>query len=114
FNANIFPKVICVEYNAKWGINANVKVNYEPSFVWAGDDYTSVSINTWQTLFATYNYTLLCCDMAGNNAFFIRNDYKHLFTLYSSQQLYQPARYYLTRRRSGHPSTLKMLKDIVQ
>jgi hypothetical protein len=113
FKAAMFPKVICVEYNAKWGIDTNLKVKYDPDFVWSGDDYMGVSLGAWTRLFSKYDYTLLCCDLAGNNAFFISNKYKSLFTIYEPAQLYQIARYYLTKKRSGHPSTLKMLKQVL-
>lgn len=107
------PKMICVEYNAKWGKHTQVKVSYDASFVWSGDDYMGVALGAWLQLFGKYDYTLVSCDMGGNNAFFVRNEYTHLFTIYSPAQLYQPARYYLTRRRSGHVSTLKMLKSVL-
>jgi hypothetical protein len=107
------PKMICVEYNAKWGKHAPVKVSYDAGFVWAADDYMGVALAAWLQLFDQHGYTLLSCDIGGNNAFFIRNDYANLFTIYSPALLYQPARYYLTRRRSGHPSTLKMLKSVL-
>jgi len=107
------PKMICVEYNAKWGKNANVKVSYDAGFVWAADDYMGVALAAWLQLFGKHGYTLLSCDIGGNNAFFIRNEYVNLFTIYSPALLYQPARYYLTRRRAGHPSTLKMLKNVL-
>lgn len=111
FNANIFPKVVCVEYNAKWGIHSTAKVAYDENFVWAGDDYMGVSLGAWVEIFTTNNYTLLSCDVAGNNAFFIRNEFAPLFTIYPVDDLYQPARYYLTRKRSGHRNSLKMLKN---
>jgi len=113
FEAAIKPKVVCVEYNAKWGIHSTVKVSYDAGFVWAGDDYMGVSLGAWYQLFTSHGYTLLSCDMVGNNAFFIRNQFASLFTIYDPATLYQPARYYLTRRRAGHPPTLKMLKHVL-
>ena len=113
FDAAFFPKVVCVEYNAKWGVHSTVKVSYDADFVWAGDDYMGVSLGAWNEIFNANNYTLLCCDVAGNNAFFIRNEFKPLFTIYPADKLYQPARYYLTKKRSGHKNSLKMLKNIL-
>ena len=113
FKHGVQPKVVCVEYNAKWGKNANVKVAYDETFVWKNDDYMGVGLGAWLQLFKENNYTLLSCDICGNNAFFIKNEFAHLFTIYHPGQLYQPARYYLVRKRSGHPPTLKMLKDVL-
>lgn len=113
FTAGFFPKAVCVEYNAKWGYTTDVKVKYDPSFVWAGDDYMGVSLGAWNELFNKNNYTLLCCDIGGNNAFFIQDKYKDLFTLYPIEQLYQPSRYFLSRKKAGHPSSLKMLKNVL-
>lgn len=112
--SSIFPKVVCVEYNAKWGIHAEIKVAYEPNFEWSGDDYMGVGLGAWVSLFKNYQYSLLCCDLLGNNAFFIKDEYKNLFTIYPVEQLYQPSRYFLARRKSGHPSSLKMLKNVLR
>lgn len=113
FDAKVFPKLVCVEYNAKWGFTNDAKVAYNKDFVWAGDDYMGVSLGAWVNIFCSNNYTLLCCDLGGNNAFFIRNDFKNLFTIYEPSLLYQPTRYFLSRRKSGHPSSLKMLRSIL-
>lgn len=111
--AGFFAKLICVEYNSKWGYTNSHKVKYDPNFVWAGDDYMGVSLGAWISLFDQFNYTLLCCDLGGNNAFFIQNKYKTLFTIYPVSMLYQPSRYFLSRKKSGHPSTLKMLQKVI-
>lgn len=113
FSKKIFPKVICVEYNGKYPYPCKVKVTQEETFVWNNDDYMGVSLGAWVSLFSSYQYTLLCCDATGNNAFFIRNEFAHLFQCYSPEQLYQPARYYLVRKRIGHSASLKFLKDVL-
>ena len=107
----ITPKAICVEYNGKYPYPCEVKVAYKADFVWTGDDYMGVSLGAWVELFTRYQYTLICCDATGNNAFFVRNEYASLFPQYTPQQLFQPARYYLVRRRIGHKATMKFLKD---
>lgn len=111
FSSQILPKVICVEYNGKFPYPCNVKVAYKQDFVWMGDDYMGVSLGAWVELFNKYNYTLLSCDATGNNAFFIKNEYTQLFNIYTPEELYQPSRYYLVRRRVGHKPTMKFLKD---
>lgn len=110
FENSFFPKAICVEYNGKYPYPCNVKVRQNEGFVWGNDDYMGVSLAAWIELMEKYNYTLLCCDCTGNNAFFIQNKYANLFTIYHPSKLFQPARYYLVKRRVGHIATLKFLK----
>ena len=111
--ADFLPKAVCVEYNPKLAYPCDIKVAYSENNIWQGDDYMGASLGAWVNIFNRYNYTLVCCDISGNNAFFVRNQYAALFTIYQPEQLFQPSRYYLSKRRSGHLSTLKFLKNIV-
>lgn len=74
----INPKILVIEYNAaleykkmvmKKGINR----------LWDGTDGYGASITALQHLGHKKGYSLVYTDMAGVNAFFIRNDFIHLF-----------------------------------
>jgi hypothetical protein len=72
------PRLMIVEYNASLGPHVRRTVPYEPSFVsrdyhhlgW----YHGASLEALVSLAAQKGYRLVCCDSAGVNAFFVRND----------------------------------------
>ena len=106
------PRVICAEYNAKFPPPLELSIRYNPEQVWAGDDYQGCSLIA--LVEATRSrYTLLTCGMSGVNAFFVRNDLAHRFRIYSSEDLYQPARYHRLHQIAGHPSSLKWIRDVI-
>jgi hypothetical protein len=114
FENGIFPKAVCVEYNGKFPYPVELKVSYKEDFVWQSDDYMGVSLGSWVEIFSKFDYTLICCDVSGNNSFFVRNEYADLFTIYDPAALYQPSRYFLRNQRVGHPASMKFLKNMLQ
>jgi len=111
---SFFPKAVCVEYNAKFHPPLQFKTKYNKSIVWDGTDYQGCSLQSYVDLFSAFNYTLLCCNIPGNNAFFVRNEFAPLFTIYSTNELYQPNRYYLSPIRLAHLPSLHYLRDILE
>jgi hypothetical protein len=105
------PKVFCVEYNGKFPPPMKVNIAYNKNHVWDGSEYQGASLQAFTELFDKHQYTLLCCNAVGINAFFIRNEYLKFFKLYSIQDLYQPCRYQLSPIFAGHPPTLRFLKN---
>lgn len=106
----ISPKVLIVEYNAKFPYPMSQCVKYDPVHTWKNDDYHGASLGAWVEALGT-RYRLICCTLAGTNAFFIRNDLAGQFALRDPAELYQPARFYLTALRPGHPSSLSFLAN---
>ena len=104
------PKVLVVEYNAKFPYPISQCVKYDPNHTWKNDDYHGASLGALVEAFAT-RYLLICCNLAGTNAFFVRSDLAGKFPLREPAELYQPARFYLTALRSGHPSSLSFLAN---
>ena len=106
----ISPKVICVEYNAKFPVPLEASVDYNPVHAWSGDDYHGSSLQSYCNAFT--GYRLVTCNLAGTNAFFIRKDLEGFFPgIARIQDLYQPARFYLVNLCSGHPPSLKWLRN---
>jgi hypothetical protein len=102
------PQVIVVEYNAKFPPQAAVSVTYEPEHRWSGDDYHGASLRALAEALQD-EYRLVCCNLAGTNAFFVRQDKSDVFGRAEMARLYQPARFHLTALRSGHPPSLSFL-----
>jgi hypothetical protein len=93
------PRVIIVEYNAKFPPPSVIHITYDPSHRWNRDDYHGASLSACvQQLSPTYR--LVSCNLAGTNAFFVRSDLAETFGSYSAEQLYQPTRFHLTALRS--------------
>ncbi len=108
------PKVICVEYNAKFHPPLKFKIKYNRTIVWDGTDYQGCSLQSYVDLFAAFNYTLICCNITGTNAFFVRNEFASSFRNYTTAELYQPNRYYLSPIRLAHKPSLHYLRDILE
>jgi hypothetical protein len=106
----ISPKVLIVEYNAKFPYPMAQCVKYDPGHTWKHDDYHGASLGAWVEALAT-RYRLICCNLAGTNAFFVRADLAGRFDVRHPAELYQPARFYLTGLRSGHPASLAFLAN---
>jgi hypothetical protein len=113
FKSSIFPKVVCVEYNAKFHPPHKFKIRYNKKHVWDKTDYMGCSLQDYTDLFASFHYTLLCCNLPGINAFYVRNDFAPLFKEYTINEIYQPYRYYLSPITLGHKPSLKYLRDLL-
>jgi hypothetical protein len=94
------PKVIAAEYNGKFPPPLSLTVSYDAHHSWQGDDYYGASLQS--LVDALSGYTLVSCNLSGVNAFFVRQDLMQGFEVYPVEQLYQPARHYLTDLRRGH------------
>lgn len=107
------PRVVVGEYNAKFPYPLQVAVTYEPLRTWQGDDYQGASLGAWVAALAN-EYGLVCCNLAGTNAFFVRRDSLGAFAAYPPEALYQPARFHLTALQSGHPPSLSFLANVLR
>jgi hypothetical protein len=104
------PRVICVEYNAKFPPPLKVSVEYDPAHVWSGDDYHGASLAALVSALAPFGYTLVTCNISGVNAFFVADSLAARFTLYEPSRLFQPSRFHLCSLESGHTPSLKFLR----
>jgi len=103
------PKILVGEYNAKLPYPLAVYVDEATPAGWGGDDYQGASLAAWVETFES-DYTLVSCNLAGTNAFFVRRDHaSNLFGNHPPAMLYQPARFFLTTLKSGHPPSLSFL-----
>jgi len=107
------PKVLCLEYNAKYPPPMALAMDYNPGHRWSGDDYHGVSLAALARELAG-RYTLLTCAVSGTNAFFVRDDERERFPLYRLEELYQPPRYHLTEVPSGSRASLRWLAQMLR
>jgi FkbM family methyltransferase len=114
FLRTLNPKLVCVEYNAKFPPPSRLVMRYDESHSWGGGDYFGASLQSWVDLLAEHCYTLVCCNLSGANAFFVRNDLLNGFTCYPPEQLYQPPRYSLIAAPKGHAPSLLWAKQVLQ
>jgi hypothetical protein len=72
------PRIVVVEYNARFGADRAVSVPYDPQFVRRQAHYSMIyygaSLTALTQLGQTKGYALVGCNTAGNNAFFVRKD----------------------------------------
>jgi len=108
------PRVICVEYNAKFPPPVEVCIEYDPEHAWSGDDYHGASLSAFVSALSPLGYTLVTCNISGANAFFVATALASRFTLYEPARLFQPSRFHLCALESGHKPSLKFLRDALQ
>ena len=106
----VSPRVICVEYNAKFPPSLCETINYDPAHRWQGDDYQGSSLAAIHLVMESNGYTLVSCSIAGTNAFFVRNEDIGPINILPLEKLYMPARYHLCHKDSGLPASLKFLR----
>lgn len=101
------PRVIVLEYNAKFGPSIDFCMKYEPNYAWKKSDNFGASLKHFENLMRNRGYSLVGCNLVGTNAFFVRNDLvgEHFAAPHTSEHHFQPARYDLVGLPSGHPPT---------
>jgi hypothetical protein len=90
------PRVLCIEYNSTFRPGFSYKQK-ESEKEWNGSFLFGANISALNIIAKEKNYTLVCTDMTGTNAFFVRNDcLKDSFERAGDVNfLYNKPRYYL-------------------
>ena len=111
----ISPRVLVLEYNAKFPPPMEFCIEYDPAHGWTGDDYFGASLKSCEIACADRGYCLVGCSLTGANAFFVRQDLvQDLFVApFTAETHYEPPRYHLTSTSSGHPVSFKSLAHAV-
>lgn len=102
------PRVVVVEYNAKFRPPMRWVMDYEPTHRWDGTDRFGASLETLTDLGRQKGYRLVGCSIAGTNAFFVRSGLaeRGFASPPDAAPLYHPARYFLLPAFvSGHPAS---------
>jgi hypothetical protein len=100
----IQPRVVAIEYNAKFRPPTSWVMEYNAAHRWNYDDYHGASLQSLFDLGRRKGYTLVGCCLAGVNAFFVRDDLlQGHFAEGDAPALYNPPRFYVQRFLSaGH------------
>ena len=111
----IKPKLFIVEYNGKFPPSIDFKINYSDDHVWTSDDYFGASLASFNKLFVSHGYTLVCCNTSGANAFFVENSFMESFKDVPKDinELYCEPFYFL-RKRKMNPTSPKTLELLVK
>jgi hypothetical protein len=100
------PRVVIIEYNAKFPPPISIAQRYDPNFKWRMTDYMGASLEAIAKVGSAKGYGLVGCNITGVNAFFVRNDLleDRFQAPFTAENHYQPARYFLEGTLfAGHP-----------
>jgi hypothetical protein len=73
------PSVYIVEYNGKFPPPIKWRIKYNPSHRWDFSDYQGASLQDFVDVMSAAGYKLVCCNITGANAFFVRSDHLDKF-----------------------------------
>ncbi len=106
------PRVIVVEYNAKFTPPVLFCMDYDATHRWEKDDCFGASLKFFELHLARIGYCLVGCNLSGVNAFFVRQDLvgDHFLSPFTAEQHYEPPRYYLSGYFAGHPASYQTLE----
>lgn len=101
----VSPRVLVVEYNAKFGPSISYCMAYDANYQWRKTDRFGASLKYFETMLAQQGYCCVGCNVVGTNAFFVRQDLVgELFASpFTAEAHFEPARYELVGLPSGHP-----------
>ena len=101
----IKPRVVIIEYNAKFPPPIKWVMPYNPNYIWDKSDNQGASLESINNLAKIKGYQLVGTNISGVNAFFVRKDLcKDKFCDdYSANNLYNFPKYYIISR-IGHYS----------
>jgi len=99
----ISPRVVVIEYNAKFPPPVLWVMKYNPNHIWDSSDYMGASLKSYEYLFNDKGYSLVGCNITGSNAFFVRKDLlgDRFQQPFSAENHYEPDRYMLTAAFGG-------------
>ena len=107
----VSPRVIVIEYNAKFSPPICYCMDYNETHSWEKDDCFGVSLKFLEINLALKRYCLVGCNLSGANAFFVRQDLvaDHFLEPFTAEHHYEPARYYLSGYFAGHEASYSTL-----
>jgi len=104
--SSISPQIVIVEYNSVFGDMLPLSIPYIGDFVRSRADQSNVyygaSIRAFSLLAKRKGYTLLGGNLAGSNAFFIRNDRLHLYEGLIKNKIVRPSRFKESRDKNNN------------
>jgi hypothetical protein len=111
--SSIVPRVVVIEYNAKFPPPIVFCMRYNEKHVWDSTDHFGASLKFLEIKLGEKGYNLVGCNLIGSNAFFVRQDLisDKFFPPFTAENHFQPARYWLGMTTSGHPASYSTLEN---
>ncbi len=106
------PHCLSIEYNAIFPPSVRYETPYQESFVWKGDDHFGSSLLSICERLSKRDYSLICCNLSGVNAFFAHRKIIEKFERYDVGDLYVAPRHDILAMHHigyGHRRSLKNL-----
>ncbi len=104
------PRVVVIEYNASIPPNQSRTIVYDLKFVWNGSDYFGASLLALKQLGQRKRYTLVYCERAGVNAFFVADELLPAdFEPLCIEEIYRLPNYCYLGLRHWRDTTRKMI-----
>lgn len=112
------PDLFIVEYNALFPPPIEFCIDYNPDHTWENsDNYFGCSLSTYDILFESNGYFLVCCNLfTGANAFYVKKEYRDKFPEVPNgiEQKFVPPFYIAGNRRIYHKSSVKTINQILR
>jgi len=111
--SSIEPRVIVIEYNAKFPPPTVFCMSYKENHVWDSTDNFGASLKFLEIKLQEKGYDLVGCNLTGSNAFFVRKELTKdkFFPPFTAENHFEPARYWLGMMTSGHPASYATLEN---
>lgn len=102
------PRVVIIEYNAKFPPDLEWYMPYNEKYIWNGTDRHGASLKAYEILGTQLGYSLVGTNITGANAFFVRSDLtENKFVKPArAEMLYNPVRFNYIQFISGHPAEI--------
>jgi hypothetical protein len=102
---SVTPQIVICEYNSVYGAEQAVVIPYQTDFTRNKAHYSNLyygaSLAALQNLAAQKGYSLIGSNSAGNNAFFVRNEYAKFFEVLSVEEAYVESKFRESRDLNG-------------
>lgn len=111
----VCPRVIVMEYNAKFFPPVKYCMQYDATYVWDRSDRHGASLSFLETALFDMGYRLVGCSYTGANAFFVKSDEvkDHFEAPFTTVNHFNPARYELIGVPHGHPASYLTLENAI-
>lgn len=108
----VTPEIVVVEYNSIFGNERSITVPYKPDFVRTSMHYSNLyfgaSLPALHDLGLEKGYMFLGCNKAGNNAYFVKKEFKEFIDSKTLEEGFVQAKFRESRSTNGKLSFLPL------
>jgi hypothetical protein len=106
------PRIVVIEYNAQWPLEARWVQPYDPQRAWQGTDNYGASLGALRSLGEQKGYRLVHTELTGNNAFFVRRDIDAVMPDPDVVPLRAPNHFLIGGSHPAHPAPAPAIVDL--